>query len=170
MTDRSQVTGHYAGAVTRLTAYVLDVLLIGALFTLGLAALRFVLEFVSDVTLTVDNDGLLVVAAVVSWAFLYTWVSLVVAGRTPGKALVGLRVVRRDGSPLGTRHAFVRVLTFPLAFALFGLGFIGILVGKERRAIYDVLAGTAVVYDWGDRPAELPTPLSRWISRRGAET
>ena len=31
-------------------------------------------------------------------------------GRTPGKAALGLRVVRDDGGPIGFRHAFVRGL------------------------------------------------------------
>jgi uncharacterized RDD family membrane protein YckC len=28
-----------------------------------------------------------------------------------------------------------------------GLGFVGIVVGREHRALHDVLAGTIVVYD-----------------------
>jgi uncharacterized RDD family membrane protein YckC len=75
--------------------------------------------------------------------------------------------VSRHGSPLTPRAAFVRVVTFPLSLAVFGLGLIGIVVGRERRALHDVLAGSAVVYDWGDRPAELPAPLTRWLAERG---
>ncbi len=85
-----------------------------------------------------------------------------------GKAIVGLRVVNRDGSPLGGPRAFLRVLVFPLSFALLGWGFLGILLGRERRALHDVTAVTTVVYDWGDRPAELPAPLTSWLSRRTA--
>ena len=33
------------------------------------------------------------------------------------------------------------------------------------RALHDLCAGTAVVYDWGDRPAELPGPLSSYLAR-----
>ena len=30
-----------------------------------------------------------------------------------------------------------------------------------------MIAGTAVVYDWGDRPAKLPAPMTRWLERQG---
>ncbi len=166
---RIRVTGHYAGAVTRFLAYVIDVALITVLFGLGLAATTFALDLVSNVQVDLDEgDGLLWQIGLPTWGFLYFWVSLTIAGRTLGMAIVGLRVVCRDGLPLGAWRAFVRVLTFPLAFLLFGLGFVGILIDRERRAIYDLIAGTIVVYDWGDRPAELPTPLSGWLSRHDA--
>jgi uncharacterized RDD family membrane protein YckC len=47
-----------------------------------------------------------------------------------------------------------------LNFLLFGLGFLGILVGGKRRALHDVIAGTAVVYSWDARVARL-----RFLSR-----
>jgi uncharacterized RDD family membrane protein YckC len=78
--------------------------------------------------------------------------------------LTGIKVVTRQGQPLSPVAALVRVLAFPLSFLLFGLGFVGIVVGRERRALHDVIARSAVVYDWGDRPAELPGPLTRWIA------
>jgi hypothetical protein len=48
---------------------------------------------------------------------------------------------------------------------LLGLGYIGIVIGEERRALHDVCAGTTVVYDWDARAA-------RWrlLSRQAAET
>jgi uncharacterized RDD family membrane protein YckC len=92
---------------------------------------------------------------------------LTLTGKTIGKTLIGLKVVSRSGDPLGPGAAAVRMLFFPLSFALFGLGFLGILVGRERRALHDVIAKTAVVYDWGDRPAEMPAPLTRYLERKG---
>ena len=53
----------------------------------------------------------------------------------------------------------------PLTFLTFGIGFVGLLIGRERRGLHDVIAGTAVVYDWGDRAAELPAPLTRFLAR-----
>ena len=44
---------------------------------------------------------------------------------------------------------------FPLTVLLFGLGFPGILVQRERRALHDLIAGTAVVYAWDARAARL---------------
>ena len=46
-------------------------------------------------------------------------------------------------------------LVFPLSFLLFGLGFLGILVQREHRALHDLIAGTAVIYSWDARAAHL---------------
>ena len=35
--------------------------------------------------------------------------------------------------------------------------------------VHDVLAGSTVVYDWGDRPAEIPAPITRWFARHGVD-
>ena len=75
-------------------------------------------------------------------------------------ALFGVRVVRDDGFDVDGRRAIVRTLAFPLSFLVFGLGFLGILLGGRRRTLHDVIAGTAVVYSWDARAARL-----RFLSR-----
>lgn len=78
--------------------------------------------------------------------------------------------MRADGSTLSDRWALWRTLAFPLSVLPLGLGFVGIIVQREHRALHDLIAGTAVVYDWGGRVAELPGPLSEFLARRaGAE-
>src|SRR5208282_4020237 len=74
---------------------------------------------------------------------------------TPVMALLGVQVVRADGTRLDPWRGWVRSLTFPLGFLTLGLGFLGILVQRERRAVYDLIAGTAVVYAWDARAARL---------------
>ena len=54
----------------------------------------------------------------------------------------------------------LRTLAFPLSFLFLGLGFTGILLGDRRRALHDVIAGTAVIYSWDARAARL-----RFLSR-----
>ena len=75
-------------------------------------------------------------------------------------ALFGVRVVRDDGTDASGCRAVVRTLAFPLSFLFLGLGFAGILVGGRRRALHDVIAGTAVIYSWDARAARL-----RFLSR-----
>ncbi len=58
-------------------------------------------------------------------------------------------------APSARGAACVRALVFPLSFLFFGLGFLGILVQREHRALHDLLAGTAVVYAWDARAARL---------------
>jgi len=69
-------------------------------------------------------------------------------------------VVRDDGTGASGRRAVVRTLAFPLSFLFLGLGFVGILLGGQRRALHDVIAGTAVIYSWDARAARL-----RFLSR-----
>ena len=74
------------------------------------------------------------------WAFVYCAYPLSASGRTFGMAALGVRAVRADGRDLNTRQAIVRVLAFPLSFLLFGLGFILILLRRDRRALHDLIA------------------------------
>jgi uncharacterized RDD family membrane protein YckC len=78
-----------------------------------------------------------------------------VSGKTFGMAVLGIRVVGVDGSDLEPRRGVVRALVFPLSFLLFGLGFLGILVQREHRALHDLIAGSAVIYAWDARAARL---------------
>lgn len=162
------VTGHYAGAITRLAAFVIDITLAGGSFTIASGALGSALQIASVPVGEAGVGGVLFAASAVVWLFTYWWASTAVAGRTPGMAIVGLRIVARSGVPVSGRRAFLRVLALPLSFALLGLGLAGILFDSERRALHDVIAGSTVVYDWGDRMATMPTPLARWLAERAA--
>ena len=87
-----------------------------------------------------------VIIAYAVWAFIYFAYSWAASGRTAGMTLFGVRVVRDDGTDVSGRRAVVRTLSLPLSFLFLGLGFTGILLGDRRRALHDVIAGTAVIY------------------------
>ena len=93
--------------------------------------------------------------ALAVWQFTYFAYCWTLSGKTPAMALLGLRVVRGDGRDLGRRSAAVRTLALPLGALLFGLGYIGIIFGRRRRALHDVIADSAVVYDFDARAARL---------------
>lgn len=169
MTTPTEVTGHYASGVTRLSAFALDALFLSFSYGLILGMISLFVNLVSSSNVDLgESGGAWVIAGAVLWAFGYSTFSLAIAGRTPGKGIVGLRVVSREGSPITGRQATVRTVAFPLSGLVFGLGFLGIVTGPEHRAWHDKIAGTSVVYDWGDRSAELSTPLSKWLQRQGA--
>lgn len=164
--SRGQVTGHYAGPLSRLLAYMIDVFVILGAFTMFSVGINFVFgAMIDDLDVEFTREGLVGFLVFWSWAYVYYAVSLAVAGRTLGMGIIGMRVVQKSGSPLKARHAFVRTLAMPISFLLFGLGFIGLLFGRRRRALHDWIAGTVVVYDWGDRPAEMAAPLTEWLGR-----
>jgi uncharacterized RDD family membrane protein YckC len=163
-TGRGQITGHYAGVVTRLLAFAADAVIVWVGFLLMALAVGFVISIFTSFENRASGLTALGLVVFAMWAFFYYWSSLTIAGKTIGMAIVGLRVLTRDGEVLPSRRAAVRTFVEPFSFLFFGLGFIGILISPERRALHDAAAGSVVVYDWGDRPAEMPAPITRWIS------
>lgn len=147
--------GYYAGAVTRLVAYIIDQFVLTALFTAFLAGLQYVIHLVADQSVQLQRGNLWVGLSYLLWWFIYFSYPLAMSGKTLGMAVLGIRVVRRDGSPLNGRRAMLRTVSFPLGFLTLGIGFLGIIFGREHRAIYDRIANTAVVYAWDARAARL---------------
>lgn len=161
LSDQQGLRGHYAGAVSRFVAYVIDLGATTGLFMLTLAAASFAADLVVGHTIGWHkSDGGLAIAFA-CWQFLYFAYSWGAAGKTFGMALLGVRVVSREGGVAGARRGIVRTVVFPLSFLVCGLGFAGILVGRERRALHDVIADTAVVYTWEARAAHL-----RFLARK----
>jgi uncharacterized RDD family membrane protein YckC len=151
-----KLTGHYAGPVTRLVSYVIDAFLVSALFSIVTAGLFWLIELVTGENYDAsDAGGVLGGILFLVWIFLYFWGPMAAWGRTLGMAIMGLELVRRDGERAGAGRVAIRVITFPISFLLFGLGFIGILLGREHRALHDVFAGTTIVYAWDARAARL---------------
>jgi len=159
------VTGHYAGAVSRAAAATLDLLAVMSVYTVGYAAARLLADAFLNVTLDGKWSGVLAAVVLGAWGFMYYFVCLAVAGRTVGMAVVGLRTLRADGSPLTVTGAFIRTLAMPLSTVLL-IGFLMIIVQRQHRALHDFIAGTVVVYDWGERSARLPGPLSDFLAKR----
>ncbi len=147
--------GHYAGLISRFVAYAADLGVITAVFGLVLAAASFVASLISGHSVNWSRSDILVAILYGCWWLLYFGYSWAANGKTFGMALLGVRVVSRDGDAAGPKRAIIRTLAFPLSFLLFGLGFTGILVGRERRALHDVIAGTCVVYTWDARAQRL---------------
>jgi len=147
--------GHYAGSVSRFLAYAVDLGVSTAVFTLALAGVGFVIEVITSHRVTWTRSDPLVAALFVVWQFFYFGYSWAVASRSFGMYVLGLRVVRADGTEITSRQGVLRALVFPLSFLLLGAGFLGILLQHERRALHDLIAGTTVVYAWDARAARL---------------
>lgn len=92
-------------------------------------------------------------------------------GRTVGKAVLGLRVVRDDGGPIRFRHALVRALigTFVDFGITFGAGaVICSLLHPQGKRIGDVAAGTLVIQEripsQAGVVAQMPPQLAGWAA------
>ena len=147
--------GQYAGSASRFAAYLIDLIASTVLYLLALASISFVVQIVTGSPVSWHRNNIVVVIIYVAWQFLYFGFQWAADGSTWGMALLGVQVVRAYGTRLDPWRGWVRSLTFPLGFLTLGLGFLGILVQREHRALYDLIAGTAVVYAWDARAARL---------------
>lgn len=95
-------------------------------------------------------------------------------GRTPGKAVVGLRVVSLDGAPVGFRQSLTRALVgvavewpgLVLPLLSWAVGLTVMLSDTRGRRLGDLAAGTLVVHTrpatrWRPVPATVPE-LAGW--------
>lgn len=75
-------------------------------------------------------------------------------GRTLGKRVVGLQVLRADGLPLRWRESVLRNLLLVADFLplLYASGLLSMLCDRQFRRLGDIVAGTQVVYR--DKPAK----------------
>ena len=148
--------GQYAGTASRFLAYAIDLVVSTAVFTLAVAGVSFVIETVTrhSITWTAESGGR--DHRVVRGLGVLLLRVLVGGQRQDASAW------RCSGSAWSRPTALapsvagrLRALVFPFSFLFLGLGFLGILVRRERQALHDLIAGTAVVYAWDARAARL---------------
>jgi uncharacterized RDD family membrane protein YckC len=156
------LAGQPAGYVSRLIAFVIDVIVITVAFVATgwlLDAVRSVLGagIVSGRTLDAIPEftygGLQVSGTTLFW-LSYLLLFWTVSGKTPGKAILGLRIVTRDGKGLSLGRSILRVVGYIISALVFYLGFLWVAVDTRQRGWHDYLAGTYVVYSWNARPEE----------------
>ncbi|MBI4179115.1 RDD family protein [bacterium] len=78
---------------------------------------------------------------------LYVFTALSFKGKTFGKHLLKLKVVRTDGSALRYNRAFLRTLLYYLSALPMFLGFLWVFFSKDRTAWHDRISETLVVPD-----------------------
>ncbi len=123
----------------RLVAYLLDTVPFG----LGAVVTAFV--WAGPLRRALGPDQLASISA--AWivaAVFYQFVANL-AGGGVGKRLMGLRVLAKDGSPLGPGRALARALGWVSSSPLCNFGFLVALLRSDNRTLHDLLAGTVVV-------------------------
>jgi len=153
--ETEDLRGQHAGFASRFIASIVDCAISIAVFMLVLGAASFAASVLTGSSIHWSRENTWVVVAFFAWEFFYYAYYWTATGSTPGMIVLGVQVVGQDGSSVGTKRGLVRTLAFPLSFLLLGLGFLGILLGRDRRALHDVIADTAVVYSWDAREARL---------------
>nr|WP_319506120.1 RDD family protein [uncultured Methanolobus sp.] len=132
----------YVGFWKRFTAAGIDTIILNVLaFVIGISVviLDIFLSF-SPSELTLDLFLLFIV-------FLY-YIGFESSEKqaTPGKQVVGIKVTDIRGNRISFGRAFFRyVIKFVTALML-GIGYLAIIFSKKKQGLYDMAAGTVVVY------------------------
>ncbi len=120
----------YAGFWIRLGAGVIDLLLLG--LVVG------AIVCVYPVIVVWAPSGLII--SFIYWLGFWSW-----RGQTPGKMVVGIKIIRTDGSQVTWQHALIRCFGYiVLAISLF-IGFIWVAFDARKQGFHDKVADTYVV-------------------------
>ena len=157
-----------AGAGSRFAAALIDALLIGLIYLTLLLGISLIAR--ADVSgLSGLVKGILIGGVPLCLALYHFLFHAVWRGQTPGKNLLGVRVVSADGYPATLGQNLLRSAIWPVDVLLplpfpFGLplGFLLIAVTERRQRIGDIVAGTLVVREPRTSARADPYPGERW--------
>lgn len=128
MTQKS-LHGQYAGFISRLSAFIIDLVIVTIIIIVSTWIVSTILNFfgLSRLFMLPDAEGSLEVTTIQPIAlmlagmstsafaigyFLFSWV---LTGQTPGKVIVGLRIVCLDGQPMTFARSIRRMIGYWLA-------------------------------------------------------
>ena len=170
--ENAVVTYQLAGVVTRTGALVIDLLIQGVLILL----LSIAISTFEHVGFGLDHlISFLGFIAAFCVMFVYSiFFEMLWAGRTPGKRILGLRVMRDGGYPINITSSCIRnilkfadlgVLIMPSGSSTMFMGLPGLLaifLSPQYKRIGDYAAGTVVIHDksYTFEPAASPAVTS----------
>ncbi|MBK8599068.1 MAG: RDD family protein [Holophagales bacterium] len=148
--DGAPIEGEPAGFWVRFVAYLIDSVIISVLMGIiwaptmfltmrsamsegGPGALAAILPFLAFLLTTAASLGYI----------LWFWAN---RGATPGKKVMGLRIVREDGEePLGWGTAFMRLVGYMVSGFILYIGFLMIAFNPDKQGLHDKIAKTRVL-------------------------
>jgi uncharacterized RDD family membrane protein YckC len=139
-----------AGIGSRFLAVAVDTVLQVAMFVAGSltlalftppAALRSTLALVGPAAAILFGFS-------VYWGY-FAFFEIVWSGRTPGKRLAGIRVIKESGRPINAFEAIGRNVLRVIDFlpAMYVVGVVCMMLNRNSRRLGDYVAGTIVVHD-----------------------
>ncbi len=139
------------GIGSRFIAALVDTLIIGLIQGIIYLLIGLILSF--DFDFTGENSSILIailslVSFVLMWGY-YIFFEMQWNGRTPGKQLAGLRVIRQDGTPITLSESIIRNLVRLVDFLPvgYGVGIVTMFIDSNARRLGDMAAGTIVIRD-----------------------
>lgn len=140
-----------AGIGSRFLAAIIDSFLIAVAETVVLVGAGLVLSNApSGLTSSSLNSVIFALASLLTFVILWSYYivfELVWNGQSPGKRMIGLRVVREGGRPItflsSALRNFIRLVDFLPAF--YGVGVVVMFIDRRARRLGDLAGGTLVV-------------------------
>lgn len=163
-----------AGPAPRALAYAVDLLIQGV----GLSSMQTILLSAGESGFAV---GLYLIAGFLTNWFYPVLFEVLSQGQTPGKRIVGLRVVHENGTPVEWSASVLRNFLLVADFLplLYLAGIVSMCVDASFRRLGDLAAGTLVVHaerrspklrarqvEISERPA--PPPFALTLEEQGA--
>jgi uncharacterized RDD family membrane protein YckC len=173
-----------AGPMTRMLAFMIDYSILGLVELLVIAALIFgvvaAAEFGDQIQTLAEGwidvesgqpigswpyllmAGFMLIDFMVQWVYFVIFEQLM-QGRSPGKAMLRLRVVRRGGLPIDLRASLLRNLlrVVDMLPTYYMVGLTSLFVSRHTQRLGDFAADTVVVRE--DRPGAA-LPISRVLT------
>ncbi len=144
--------GRTAGFITRLFAYVVDLVIVAGILAVGgwLAVLvDTIFERMGlDPRIDVSTIYIFLIPFIIGLYFVMFWA---LTGRTIGKWFMGLKVIGENGRPPSIGRSILRLIGYGLSAVVFWVGYAWVLIDDERQAWHDHIAKTWVVYDYERR-------------------
>lgn len=124
----------YAGFWIRLLACILDAIIIGIpalilnlifIFIIGIEPFQYLVQLAVTIFI-IYMDG--------------------IHGGTPGKLIVGVRIVNEQGEYIGIPTAILRYIGKILSGIILGIGYLMIAWDPKKQGLHDKIAETYVIY------------------------
>lgn len=143
MKEMGEISMEKAGAGARLISYTID------LFILFIAALAIGLIFGGLFIYGADPRVIVIIETILSFGLLFGYYSYFFGnGKTPGMKVAKIKLCRTDGTyQIGYGRGFIRCIGMIISSSVFGLGYLWILIDKNKQGWHDKIAGTYVVVE-----------------------
>ena len=129
---------HYAGFWIRLLAMIIDGIILGIISKI-LFGDTVVQTTNGSITMQFNNAYTLV-------PLIYTLACWMLFSATPGKYLLGLRIVDEEGNKLSPAKAIIRYLGYIVSSIILCIGYLMIGFSSKKQGLHDLIAKTYVVH------------------------
>jgi uncharacterized RDD family membrane protein YckC len=177
------LVGQYAGFVSRLVAFFIDIFIISMILitiswfistSINLFQLNnLVHSFSKSFPIIITIEEILfnpITASLFSLFIIFTYNIFFwsFSGSSPGKSIMGIRIVPLNGNKISILRGLIRYIGYYISAIPFGLGFLWAIIDDRRMGWHDKISHTCVVYTWNACPDEvfLKSHLDKLALRR----